>query len=116
MNSGAQRYRLNTLVPGVVSGVVSCLPLPHDASEFDYIALLPDTSNKWSTQLAGARGVLIVGGGGLLSHLALLLREQGIPAFGGLTRDEAEQLAEMRVVIKDGELRVLDRERSPIRR
>ena len=95
---------LHTIVHGKASGVV--MWARPEAEVQDAIVIVSDSSVSWIEQIVGARGVLVIGGGMLLSHLALMLRELEIPTFSGLTPREAEELAGKTVEISNGEIRV----------
>ena len=86
---------LHASVPGEAEGVVVSVA-SNEMSE-DAIVVVPDGSTRWTRQAIAARGVLLVGSGRVLSHLALVLREQGIPTLSGLTADEARSLEGQRV-------------------
>lgn len=99
------RFELHPLVRGDAAGKV----VSADSSEptDGQLVLVPDTSIQWLDRVVGARGVLLVGGCQLLSHLALAILELEIPALAGLTSEEAAAL-EGREARIDGDLLIVD--------
>lgn len=106
----ADRLRLHVLFDGVAAG-----PLVSAAgagSGEGSLVIVPDASLRWLERIVGARGVVFVGGGQLLSHLALAALELRIPTLAGLTVEEAESLAGRAGRI-EGDLLFVEDARSP---
>lgn len=99
------RLELHPLVRGDATGTV-VFAEGIDAVD-DHIVIVPDASIRWLDRIVGARGVLLVGGSQLLSHLALAILELDIPTLTGLTSQEAAALEGRKARI-DGERLVIE--------
>lgn len=88
--------------PGRYTGTVRVI---RDESEFSRLApgdvlVCPITTPAWSVLFTQA-GAVVTNGGGVLSHAAIIARENGIPAVLG-TMDGTRRLADGQTVTVDG--------------
>lgn len=96
---------LHPIYAGIASGRVV---RAEDGDTKGCVVVLPDCSLRWRRNVMDAAAVLIVGGGEILSHLALLLIELEVPVLSGLTPAEAGALAGRTVRIKGHRVTVFD--------
>ena len=107
---GTARLTLRALYRGTAAGRL--VPAAGSDSAEGNLVIVPDASLRWLERVVGAGGALFVGGGPLLSHLALAVLELRLPTLVGLTEEEAEALAGRAGRI-EGDVLIVEDVRSP---